>query len=169
MHSHDVTFTERSDFEFLPARFAQYLLKHNRRPRRRVFFLGVMTLEYLTGVLKAESWRSGRHRLKKQIHSDGKVGAIEKTSPRRQHLFAKARRMLMPTGGSDDHALAGTNTSLGIGCDSRRSREINYGIDIGEIVRCETTGVRVVQRTEDANMMASRVGDFRHQRACLDT
>src|ERR1700758_4484728 len=81
VHPDDFAFAEGCDLETRAATFLDDSVKDDRRPGRCVFLVMVMPLENLSVVIVAAGLCRGAHDVEKEVHADGKIRPIEKSSP----------------------------------------------------------------------------------------
>ena len=81
MQAYNFAFAEGCDFQvfFLAAGLADYLLEGDRGAGRGVFFLRVVALENLAGVIMLQSCGGGAGDFEKQIYAEGEVGGVEES------------------------------------------------------------------------------------------
>ena len=167
MHADHVAFAERSDFQLGSGGVLNNSLQRHRRSRRRVFLLGVMALEDLSGILVLQSGGGGARNVEKQIYSDGKICGVEKPTSALFHHLPDSRQFAIPAGSADDHVLPGADASLNVPKNRGRSGEIDNHIDRSQPLRPSGGGVRIVGGAQHGYLMAALACHFRHQRAVL--
>ena len=164
-----VAFAERGDLEilFVTAGFADDLLDRDRSAGGGVFFMDMVTLEDLTAVIVAQGGGGGAGYVEEQIHAYGKVCGVDESCFVLLDQGPNMVDFFVPTGGADDHILAGIHAGFNVGQNGVGSREVDYGVDGLQGFLGQGCAGWIFLRGDDSDVMLSLCCDFRYQGACL--
>ena len=126
-----------------------------------------MPLDDARRVPALDGRRGGARDLKKDVHANGKIRGVNKSSARLFHGLADLRQGSVPAGSSHHHVLAFSEASLNIGQDALRRGEVNYNVSRPQIRRGERSRISVFGAANHADLMAALAGYFGDQRASL--
>src|SRR5580658_1208533 len=166
MQADDLAFAEGCDLEvFMTTGFADDALDGDSRARRRIFFLDVMALENLTGIIVAQGGGGGAGDVEEEIHAYGKIRAIDESGALLRDQGADTIDFRVPAGCAHDHILASFQAGFDVGEDAVRSGEVDNGVDVAEVFRRECSAGDVLFGAGDADVMLAFGGNFRCERS----
>ena len=134
MQADYIAFAEGCDFErvVLAAGFPDHVLDRDGRAGGGVFFVRVVALENLAGVIVAQGRGGGAGDVEEEIYADGEVCGVEKSGSVAFHQMADALDFLIPTCGADDYVLAGSDAGFDVDEDAVGGGEVDDSVDVAK-------------------------------------
>ena len=132
-----------------------------------IFFLGVVALENLPGIVVAQGGGRGASDVEEEIHAYGEVGGVDESDSVLLDQIADVVKLLMPARSADDHVFAGFYAGSDVVNDAVRGGEIDDGVDVAEPFQGEGGARGVFFCAGNDETMLALGGYFRHQRSGL--
>jgi len=171
VHAYDFAFAKGSDFDFvlIAAGLVDHALEGDGRAGGCILFCSVVALEDLSGVAVMQGCGGGSRDVEKQIYADRKVCGVHQAGAVGFNQTLDAIYFSVPSGGADDHILAGFGAGFDMVDDAVGRGEIDNYINLAKLFRGEGSALFVFCGSGGMDVVAALAGGFRHQRSCLST
>src|SRR5581483_996310 len=164
VHADDLSFAKGDDLQLRVACLLHDFLKGERSAGWRIFLVGVVALEDLAEVAVFQRGSRGARNFKKQIYANRKIRAINKAGSGSRDQGADSGQFRVPASGAYDHVLAGSYAGLDVQESGFWRGEVNYDLNLAQVLRGERRGARIIACAQDADLMPAfprKIGDQR--------